>query len=179
MPPKATTKAPDQPNALPAHEGPQAPAAVQAEPERKVQQLNPSRMEGAEYQRNVWVMTAHENTTPSDLTDRAYWAHVAGKLKPWDRIEARANDGTWYAEFLVLEAGRTWAKVHMLHCASLTSADVAMSQATAMMPYEVKFRGPHCKWSVIRKSDHEVVHEFEETQGSAIDWLNNRMKAGF
>lgn len=146
--------------------------------ERKVEQLNPTRMADAEYQRNIHVVTAHANTLPEDLLDPAYWSHVATRMKAWDHIEARANDGTWYAEYIVLEAGRTWVKTHMLRSASLTSADVATSQATAMMPYEVVFRGPHCMWSVVRKADREVMHEGEGTQGGAIDWLNERLKAG-
>lgn len=167
----APASATDQPKADP---NPASPA----EPERKVEQINPTRMSEAEYQRSVFVATTHANTRPEDLLARDYWSHVAAKMKPWDRIEARANDGTWYAEYLVLEAGRTWAKVHMLQVTSLTSADVAMSQATAMLPYDVVFRGPHCKWSVVRKSDKEVMHEFEETQGGALDWLTERIKAG-
>lgn len=146
--------------------------------DRKVEQLNPTRMTEAEYQRSIYVCTAHANTRPTDLLDPAYWAHVSAKLKPWDHLEVRANDATWYAEYIVLEAGRTWAKVHMLNHTSLTSQDVAASQASALTPYLVVHRGEHSKWSVVRKVDHEVVHEGEATQGGAVDWLNERLKAG-
>ena len=146
--------------------------------DRKVEQLNPTRMKEAEFERQTYFAKAHENTKPEDLLDRAYWAHVATRLKPWDKVEVVANDGTWWAEFLVLEAGRTWAKVEMLRHKSLTASDVSASQATAMTPYEVVHRGTDSKWSVIRKSDRAVMHEGEETQGGAIDWLNERLKAG-
>lgn len=146
--------------------------------DRKVEQLNPTRMKEAEFERQTYFAKAHENTHPEDLLDRAYWAHVATRLKPWDKVEVVANDGTWWAEFLVLEAGRTWAKVEMLRHKSLTASDVSASQATAMTPYEVVHRGTDSKWSVIRKSDRAVMHEGEETQGGAIDWLNDRLKAG-
>lgn len=146
--------------------------------ERKVEQLNPIRMKEGQYERTVWVITAHENTYPQDFTDPAYWSHVASKLRPWDRIEARANDGTWYAELIVLEAGRNWARVQLLSAISLTTADIAMTQSNKLSAYEIVFRGPHSQWSVIRKADREVVHEGETTQGGAVNWLNERMKAG-
>ena len=145
---------------------------------RKVEQLNPTRMKEADFERQTYFAKAHENTRPEDLLSRSYWSHVATRLKPWDKVEVVADDGTWWAEFLVLEAGRTWAKVEMLRHKSLTSSDVSESQATAMLPYEVVHRGTDSKWSVIRKSDRAVMHEGEETQGGAIDWLNERLKAG-
>lgn len=156
---------------------PQAPPAVAPAPERTITQLNPIRLKGAEYERITWVVTAHEHTEPSDLLRPDYWAHVAAKLGPWHRIEARANDGSWYGEYLVLEAGRSWARVKMLHIWPLTTTDVALSQAAQMTPFEVMFRGPHNLWSVIRKSDKAVMHEGEQTEGGAIDWMNDRLKA--
>lgn len=168
------TKQPAAPAAVAA----QAPSPSVPKEDRKVEQMNPTRMSEAEFQRSIYVCTAHANTKPTDLLDPAYWAHVSAKLKPWDHLEVRADDATWYAEFIVLEAGRTWAKVHMLNCQSLTSADVAASQAASLTPYDVVYRGEHAKWSVVRKVDREVVHENEATQGGAIDWLNERLKAG-
>ena len=156
----------------------QKDAPAQEPVQRKVEQLNPIRMKEGQYERTVWVITAHENTDPADLIDPAYWSHVAAKLRPWDRIEARANDGTWYAELLVMEAGRNWARAVLLNSASLTTSDVAISQANGLSPYEVAYRGPHDKWSVIRKIDREVIHDGEQTQGGAVNWLNERMKAG-
>ena len=146
--------------------------------ERKVEQINPVRMEEAQFTQTIYFAKAHANTRPTDLLEPAYWAHVAAKLKPWSEIKVVADDGSWWAHYIVLEAGRTWARVHMLMTTSLTSADVSASQAAAMAPYEVCYRGEHMKWSVVRKADHEVVHEGEGTQGGAIDWLTERLKAG-
>ena len=154
-----------------------APEAAPAE-ERKVEQLNHARMEEAAYTQTVYFAKAHPNTRPHDLLEPAYWAHVAVRFKPWSEIKVVADDGSWFAHYLVLEAGRTWARVAMLSTISLTSADVSVSQASAMTPYSVIYRGEHSKWSVVRKADKEVIHEGEGTQGGAIDWLNERLKAG-
>jgi hypothetical protein len=147
-------------------------------PERKVTPMDEARFKGAEYAREIWVATAHENTTPKDLLEPAYWAHIATKLRPRARIEAWANDGTWMAEYVVLEAGRNWAKLHLLSVHHLGTADVALTRVDAMSPYEISFGGPHVQWRVIRKVDREVIHDGEATMDGAVSWLKERLKAG-
>ncbi len=122
--------------------------------------LNPSRMKGAEYERTVYVATVEFGTTKDDMKDPAFWSHVSNKLKPWDRIEVRSDDGTFFAEYLVLASERTWAKVHMLSYTSLTSAEVSQTQAAIENDeFEVRWRGPHLKFSVIRKADDAVLKD--------------------
>ena len=146
-------------------------------PARKVQELNPTRMAECEFKRTLYVCTAHENTEPEDLLSPDYWTNVADKLRPWDKIEARADDGSWYAEFLVLETSRRWARVVMLNKHNLTTGDVSLTQAK-LDEYSVEFKGPERKWSVIRRNDQEMLHEGEQTKASAFAWLSERIKAG-
>jgi len=148
----------------------------QAEVERKVRQLEPARFKQAEYERTAYVVTAFENTDPEDLLNPAYWAHVAAKLKAWDRIEARANDGTWLAEYLVLGVDRAWAKLAMLNKWALTTPDVSLSQ-DAKSAYEVYWNGPADKWSVKRTSDQEKQASGFNTKGEAQTWVTERLKA--
>ena len=143
--------------------------------------INPARMESAEYKRTTWVAIATPGSTPIDLMRPEYWAHVAEKMKVWDKIEIRANDGAWYAEVVVVDVSRQWARINPLLVVDLTTKDVSMSQAAAMnkaAQYTVVHRGEHCKWSVVRNSDMQVVHEFEETQAGAMAWMTDRQKAG-
>ena len=154
-----------------------AAAADIAKPARKAEQLQPIRMKPAEFARTVYVATAHANTIPEDLCKPEYWAHVASSLKPWDRLEVRADDGTWYAEGLVLEVGRGWSRCHLLKVENLSSIDVAQTQAIQLAGYEIQYRGEFSRWSVIRKSDRAVVREELGTQGSALDWVHERLKA--
>lgn len=159
-------------------------AEVAEQPERKpgspITETD-GRFKEAEFQRTLWVCTTNENTQPDDLLATEYWAHVAAKLKPYDRIEARANDGAWFAELLVLEAGRNWARMHMLAAWKLTTSDVAQSQSAPKSPYadfRVENMGPHAKWCVIRRSDNQKIHEGAENQDAAKRWLDERIKAG-
>lgn len=140
--------------------------------------LSPERFKNAEFERQVHVANADEGTQPGDLLSADYWSHAAAQMKPWDRIEVRANDGTWFAELLVLDVSRNWAKVAMLSLTKLTSIDVSQSGAQAALPYRVEYKGPQLKWVVIRKTDQEVVHSGETSVEGATLWMNERIKAG-
>ncbi len=140
-----------------------------------VQQLNPARIKGAEYERTVWVVTVEKGTKLEHMQNPSFWSHVSNKLRPWDHIEVRSDDGTIYAEFLVLACDRTWAKVHKLRFESLTTSDVSQTQA-AMEEFELEHRGPHLKWGVIRKSDRAVLKENLQTKGEARTWLEEYRK---
>lgn len=147
-------------------------------PKRVARPIEPNRMRGGEFIRVIYCVTAFDDTQPEDLLVPEYWAHCAQTFKPWDRIEAVANDGTWWAELVVLESGRNWTRMHLMRKHNLTTADVAQSQMDSLLlAYDVKHRGPHCKWSVVRRSDKQVLHEFAETKASAEAWLNSHLAA--
>lgn len=170
---------PQNKTAEPAQAPAPAPTAHAPAPaERKVRQIESQRFAGLEFGREAWLATAFAGTTPQDLLEPAYWSHVSMKMRPRARVEAWADDGTWMAELVVLDCGRNWARMHLLGVHHLTTGDVAASQADAMSPYEVTYRGPHAKWSVVRKADRSVMHEGAETMMGATEWLQERMKAG-
>lgn len=145
--------------------------------ERKVRSMEGQRFRGMEFMRNSHLCTVFADTTPQDLCEPPYWAHVSTQVKSRDRIEAWADDGTWMAEYVVLEAGRNWAKLHLLAVHHFTTADQAMTLADQTSPYEITHKGPHGKWSVIRKSDRELMSDGHETAGGAASWVTERMKA--
>ena len=152
----------------------QPPAATG---ERKVRELDVNRMQECEFKRTVWVVTAHENTEPEDLLNPEYWSHNAERLRPFAKIEARADDGSWYAEYLVLESSRRWARLHLLCKHNLSTPDVSLSQAK-FGEYLVEFRGPERQWSVVSKATKEVMREGEQTEAAAYRWLSERIRAG-
>lgn len=155
---------------------------VEGKPEvkadRPIVQLSPARFKLAEYERQIYVATAEEGCTPEDLLKPEHWAHVAKDLKPWDRIEARANDGTWFAEYLVLDTSRAWARVRLLgEVQHITTADVAQTQASLQGTYRVEYKGPHSKWCVIRNSDNAMQKEGEGSRDAAETWMKGRLQA--
>lgn len=147
--------------------------------ERKVAPAGPSSLHQAEHQRVGYFMLAAKGVHPSDLLKPDYWAHVSAKLKPRDRIEVWAEDGTWMVEAVVLDASRAFARVFpVVGPHFLTTSDVAQS-LTVPPGFEIMHRGPK-KWSVVRTSNREVLHESEQTKGGAEQWLKDnadRLKA--
>lgn len=130
--------------------------------------LNPSRFELVEYERQDWIVTAEIGTELSDLLDPGYWAHVSARMKPYDQIQVRVDDGCWLVNLLVLDCSRNWARVHVLSEHKLTTTDVSQSQADG---YSVDWKGPRLKFCVIRKSDNEAVRDGFADKEEAIRWM--------
>lgn len=127
----------------------------------------------AEYVRNVWRHHPAVGITKDHLLDPAYWAIISRQLKPGDVIECFAQDGTYFAPFLVLAAERTYAKVHVLAWHALTTADVAQTQDSL---FKVEYKGPSLRYCVIRVADGEKVHTGSQTRKEAETWLDERLE---
>lgn len=140
--------------------------------QRLVPPLNPQRMHLAEQRRNIWYIDVEEGVTAEDLTKPGYWAHRAREMRQGDRIEARCEDGSWYAEFLVEEAGMNFAKVLMLPNSLLTLTPAEPSQNQVFLPgHTIKWSGPYTKFRVVRDADKKVMRENLATRQDAINWL--------
>lgn len=150
---------------------------LESRAERAPLQLGPANLNNAEYLRVSYVGYVDCGTTVEDILQPQYWAAHAVKLKPWDKIELRWEDGTQYAEAIVLDCSRTWAKVHIMLHETLTTPKTSLQQeeriaATQAMIalHEVKFRGPRL-WSVVRRSDGAVLKEGVQQKDDATAWL--------
>lgn len=136
-------------------------------------QLIPIRMSLAEGVRNCYRVVP-ENATPFEaLLDPAYWAHVSAKLRPTDKIEVEAEDGSYTALLIVRDAGRLYAKVAVVYYVKLDPVEVG---AAAVVPseYSVSFKGPLLKWCVTRGKDR--LREGMGSRGEADAWLQEHLK---
>lgn len=136
-------------------------------------QLQPDRMQLAEFARAVYTVVPEVDTPFDALLDPGYWAHVAAKLAPWARIEVQAEDGSYFAELLVQDAGRLFAKVAVLRHVELTAVEV--TGMTSAAGYAVKWRGPKLKWSVMRGGD--ALKDELPSKDEANNWLTGHLKA--
>ncbi len=150
----------------------QKPRAVQA----------PLHIHEAEFKRSRYAVDVPAGVLPPDAVQPEFYANIAARLKPWDQIELRAADGTWYMEVMVLDASRSWARVYpVLGPAMFTTPDVSLTQAVttdagrpnvpaprapAAEDFEVRHRGSK-KWSVLRRADGEVIAENLNTKQAA------------
>lgn len=134
--------------------------------------LHALRFKEAALVRNVWSVVPEEGTAFEALLNEEYWAHVGGRLRPGDRIEVQAEDGDFYAELLVRECGRLWARVAVTayHVFGVDEAG-----ATRDTGHAVKWKGPHHKWSVVRADGAVVRHGFD-TKPEAGAWLVDYLK---
>lgn len=147
-----------------------------AEEKRDAPQLSAGRMKGREFENQDHCATVEDGVTLEHLLQPEFWSHVAPQMRPYDEISVRVDDGTYYARLLVLSVGRNWAKVHVLEVHQLTAKDVDMTQAEAFDGFEVKYRGPHCKFSVIRKKDNALLQEKMGSKAEAQAWLAQHVK---
>lgn len=118
------------------------------------------------------LVTAAPGLTVKDIENPAYWGNVSSVMSPWMRIDVRADDGTFYAECLVLSVGRQWARVKVLHHYPLTNADV---ERTETGTHAVEYRAS-TKWRVVRRADKAVIHEGSDTREAAEDWLTKHLR---
>lgn len=156
-----------------------ATAADAKKEERRIEPLGPQVLQLAEHQRQIWVARVPKGVEPADVLEPSYWAHHGGKLSPYDKIEVRAEDGTWYQELIVMDSSRAWARVlPVTKVLRFETADVSQSK-TAPVGYEITHRGAR-KWSVVRTKDRAVMSEDHAQRDSAEQWLKDnadRLKA--
>jgi len=139
--------------------------------------LDPARFTLDEHVNQNWTLTVEAGTTLDDVLKPEFLANVSARLRPYDRIRVRCDTGEFYAELLVLTCGRVWAKLAPIFSIDLSVKAVDLLEGDACDQFLVQFRGPHLKWSVVRKSDKQPVKEQLETKEEALNWLNNYAKA--
>lgn len=139
--------------------------------------LSPGDFGLAEHKGIHYIAVVKRGTTKEQIENPAYWAHVAVMMKPWARIDVRWEDGTAFAEYLVLASERTWARVRCLSFHDLTGKEENKTQADQIMgDYDIKFRSSK-RWSVIRKMDNSILQEGMQTEEDARSWLKVHVSA--
>lgn len=142
---------------------------------RKLQQ---SRFKPAGHFTQKYEMVVEHGVTIEDIKQPIFYAHVAASLKPFDTITVTSDDLTLYAEVLVLAAERTAATVTVLREYDLTKADVVKHESDNfdLSDFEIKYRGPASKFSLIRKDDNAVIREGFATKDDAEKSLKDYLK---
>lgn len=115
----------------------------------------------ADNRRNLWAVDVHPDTTIEDIERPTFWAHEAAKLRQFDRIEVRWEDGQKWADAVVLAQGAGFARVAVINLIDANSgaADAPEQGDDILLITEVKWKGPSMKWAVIRTKDGHVVSQ--------------------
>lgn len=138
-----------------------------------MQPIQENRFSDASYKRNLWNVIIPHDVPFEDVENPSYWAHVAQKLRPMDRIEVFREDGTEWAELLVVMTDRVSAKVVVLNRVALERAAVEDSDPQ----YRIEWAGPHHKFRVVRVSDKEVIQSGFDSRDLAQMSLREYTKA--
>ena len=127
--------------------------------------------------RHYGLALAHDVPLERAL-EQDFWAHVGGKLRPFDRITLMAEDRTWMAETVVLSAGKGFARLHLLQRFDLVaSADELEAAEADALPLTVKWNGPKEKWVVIRKADQNKLKTGIDSKADAESFALNYRRA--
>lgn len=134
----------------------------------------PLKLLPADHYRKVYYQDkAALGTVPDDLLVPGYWANVARDLRPCDEIIVMPEDMAWRAHVFVQAAGRNEAVVRMLSVVMLDEVAEVAEDAV----YEVKWRGPARKFSVVKRADGAVVKEDFPVREQAAKWMQSHMTA--
>lgn len=139
-------------------------------PEHKVPALQPNRFAHSETVRLEYVATVPAGVPFSRVLDPDYWAHVAPLLRPWYRIEVRAEDGAYFGELVVRKAAKESAHCWVIRYVDLES-QVVKARSPIASDFKTEFGGAH-KWRIVRLADGEVMHKGEASQSEAEVWLS-------
>ena len=128
----------------------------------------------AESQRQLHVHNPEQGVSLEDVMQPSYWVHVTKKLHKTDRIEVIPEDGSWYAELMVLSVEAIYAKVILLKYLNL--AEEAAKISAPAQEYFVKYGNNTSKHRIIRKSDNKVLKEGFNTAAEATQYLDDHLK---
>lgn len=141
-------------------------------------QLATNRIKQAEFTRVLWEVTPEVGTPFEALLDPKYWAHVSAQFRRGARIEVLPPDNSYFAELLVIDAGKLFAKVKALRFVNLSEPvqpEQAVEEKSVAAGYEIKWAG-RAKWRVIRSEDRATLSDGHEERQKAADWLDGHLK---
>jgi hypothetical protein len=156
-----------------------APAAGVAASAKPVKPPEPPKLEdrffySCEQKQNAWFVISYKKHTLDDILRKDYWAYVARKLQPGNKIAVMSEDCRMYVELIVFGTGSNWAEVQVLNGPLMV--DHALN--TIDTDYKIENRGLIKQWCVIRTSDDREIkadgslRTKEQAQTWLREWLH-------
>ncbi|MDT2024553.1 hypothetical protein [Methylocella sp. CPCC 101449] len=117
--------------------------------------IHPNRASFAEHKQLTYFVVPEAGTSEEDILDPVYWSHMARQLSQFSEIRVFFEDRPLRVDLMVTSSGPAFANVIVLHRYDLSGAKADGDYSK----YEAKYRGPHSKWTVMRKADGKVMKE--------------------
>ena len=143
---------------------------------RKVVDIKPSQFSLTEFQRQSITIVAKPEQSIEDVMEPGAWATVSPKVRPWDRIDVIAEDGSYVAELFVVQVSKLWVRTALVNFTDLSKENRSEDDGSDDL-HLVKWRGPSAKFCVMRKADNSVVSEKHESKEDASKSMLDYEKA--
>jgi hypothetical protein len=157
-------------------------SALPPPPPRPMRPVSPGNLQLAEFATKHHVVTVPAGVPLEHITDPAWWANVADRLRPCDKIDVHDAAGRYYLELIVrhVTAGRVvsgargGAIVFPLRFIEFEPLEAKPAPIT----HEIRFLGPVQGWCIIRIHDQRVVSENLPDREAAEKHLAGMVKTG-
>lgn len=136
-------------------------------------QLRANGLTLADHKRNVFQCVPEAFTPFETLLTEGYWAHNSRMLSFGDRIEVFPPERSYFAELMVLDAGKLYAKVLKLRHVPLQKASPELADLKEG-EFEAKWAGLEMQWCIVR--GHDTVRT-KLSKDDAIAYLKGLKKA--
>lgn len=118
---------------------------------------------------NFWSLTAPPGLVADDLRDPAVFGNLCQRMRRWDRVEIRANDGSWFLIAMVESASPARVTLRF-NGPGLGIGEIA-PEIGGIDDDDPKFRilwqGEIDRWCVIRKADNQIMSKGAASKDSA------------
>lgn len=135
----------------------------------------------AEFKRRRWFAELTEEQTVEQAMEQTFWRHQAEQIVGHEKsiprgrgdiIELYKADTGEYAELLITEIGPGFVKTRLIRDAKAPEVTVPESN-----PFTTKWNVGKRAHDVVRKSDNAVMASGFQSKPSAMDWIDNHLKA--
>lgn len=148
---------------------PAAPLLAEGKPPAPAPAITLDRWQIVEHIATTHGVQLAEGVAYENVLRREFWANIAAKFKPGDKIEVRTDDNAFFAQLFVWNAGRNWADVSEI--VKIERPSIAAAIAAGSVDYVVEWRGGVKKHCVLRKDGRAEVRSGFETPEDAERWL--------
>ncbi len=127
--------------------------------------LLPHQLVLAEQARNIWHINLDCPMVPDDFLRAEAYAHVAKQLHKGDQIHVLAEDGDWYAEFVVRSIDGSNVQIGEIRFIEFELRGLNADD------FEIEWAGQREKARVLRKSDRRIMVSGLPSKEAAAEWL--------
>ena len=122
-----------------------------------------------EHRANFWSVTAPPDLIPDDLRDSRVFGQLSARFRRWDRVEIRADDGSWLCIALIEHATPTSVTLRLkgpgLGLGEITPEHGGIDDDDPL--YRIVWQGETDRWSVVRKRDGQIMSKGLASQDGA------------